>query len=178
MKLKHRHFWKPMDVTGTDTHILRSFVCSCGKGKMTKSKLKTIIQPKGKAHKPVFFSLGVGKQASKSRKRISTPPKPKKTRKRLNPVSESQKGKNARYAVLRREFLEKNPVCQCVVPEMGKLLENCLEPATEIHHRARRGKNFLDTKYFMAVCHTCHQHIEQNPLWAKEHSYIIPYHLS
>jgi len=86
-------------------------------------------------------------------------------RQRIKPVSAKRNSEGAEYTRLRKEFLAAHPVCQfpgCTCRE--KL---------EIHHKARRGRFFLRTDTWMAVCRWCHTQIEQNPTWAKEHGYLV-----
>lgn len=88
--------------------------------------------------------------------------KPKKPRKRLNPISKKQGKRNREYAKERKEFLEDNPACQAQ-------LKTCLGKSTQVHHkRGRVGKNFLDKKTWLACCQWCHDVIELNPELAKE----------
>lgn len=59
------------------------------------------------------------------------------------------------YGVLRRKYLMENPVCESGLP--GDIC-GCL--SVEVHHRAKRGKNLLDSSTFMAICRPCHTYIE------------------
>jgi hypothetical protein len=66
------------------------------------------------------------------------------------------------YSKLRDKFLQANPYCQAMIQCHGLL-------ATEIHHKKGKIQGLLtDTDYFLSVCRTCHQWIENNPLEAKE----------
>ena len=51
--------------------------------------------------------------------------------------------------------------------------EVCDNPATDIHHKARRGKNLNNTETWMAVCRPCHMKIETHGKWAREQGYIL-----
>jgi hypothetical protein len=51
--------------------------------------------------------------------------------------------------------------------------EVCSLPATDIHHKERRGKNLCNPDTFMSVCRTCHMKIESNGKWARENGYTI-----
>jgi len=80
-------------------------------------------------------------------------------------VSKKRKVENAQYTVLRIEFLSKpeNKIC----PITGW-------PTTDIHHKKGRvGDLFLDTKYWIALSREGHQHVEDNPEWAKENGYSL-----
>jgi hypothetical protein len=51
--------------------------------------------------------------------------------------------------------------------------EICNEPATDIHHKARRGKNLNNEETWMSVCRRCHMKIESNGKWARENGYLV-----
>jgi len=88
-----------------------------------------------------------------------------KPRKRIKPVSSKRKTEGAEYASLRKFFLVAHPVCQfpgCTCRE-----------GLEIHHKARRGRFFLRTDTWMAVCRPHHDQIEKNPAWAKANGYLL-----
>jgi hypothetical protein len=97
------------------------------------------------------------KQANKS--------KPPKTKKPINKTSYKMSEALKTYAILRRDFLKSNPVCEVFKDR----------PATEVHHQ--RGRNtielLLDTNYWLAVSREAHQKIELNPEWAKEQGYSL-----
>lgn len=51
-----------------------------------------------------------------------------------------------------------------------------LEPSVDLHHKkGRSGDLLFDTKFFMAVSRKCHDRIHQNPKWAKESGFLIPW---
>ena len=89
-----------------------------------------------------------------------------KTIKEFKPIpkiSQKRKIENAKYIVLRIEFLEKkeNSIC----PVTG-------EKTTEIHHKKGRvGSLFLNTKFWLGVSRKGHLKIENNPEWAKENGF-------
>lgn len=91
-----------------------------------------------------------------------------KTIKEFKPIpkiSQKRKIENAKYIVLRIEFLGKkeNQVC----PITGK-------KTTEIHHKKGRvGSLFLDVRYWLAVSREGHKKIEENPVWAKKEGYSL-----
>lgn len=86
-------------------------------------------------------------------------PKPerreKKKRKRIAPISESKKLDLKLYKQAREDYLNENPFC-----------ERChVKHSDQIHHQKGRISSLLYNKrYFLAVCDTCHKHIELNPL--------------
>jgi len=59
----------------------------------------------------------------------------------------------AQYNKQRIPFLDKHFIC-----------EACnLAPATQIHHRAGRGRKLLNEATWLAVCFGCHDWIHRNP---------------
>lgn len=67
------------------------------------------------------------------------------------------------YNKLRDEFLEAHPAC-----------ERCLHRATEIHHaKGRVGLLLLAVEFWHGLCHDCHQHITEHPLWAIEQGWSL-----
>jgi len=77
--------------------------------------------------------------------------------------SKKRQIENAKYSVLRIEFLSKkeNQIC----PISGN-------PTTDIHHKkGRLGSLFLDTNHWVALSREAHKFVEENPIWAKENGY-------
>lgn len=90
-----------------------------------------------------------------------------KAREPIKKVSSKQAKINTAYSVLRLQYLKMFPNC-------GVSSDDCTHIATQVHHRAGRiGNNMLDTTLWLSVCHTCHELIERNPLWAYEKGYSI-----
>lgn len=56
---------------------------------------------------------------------------------------------------------------------LNHFCEICGEAATDIHHKARRGKNLNNTETWMPVCRLCHARLHDNPKWARENGYLI-----
>lgn len=84
---------------------------------------------------------------------------------KIPPVSKKRKVENARYSVLRTEFLSKPENQKCPITGW---------PTTDIHHkRGRVGQLFLDTKYWVALSREGHAFVEENPEWAKENGYSL-----
>jgi hypothetical protein len=86
---------------------------------------------------------------------------------KLNPVSEKRKVEGKEYITLRQVFLSNRPVCEFNLP-------GCTKVATDVHHRARRGKNYLNVKTWMSGCRHCHQYAETHPIESREKGWIIP----
>jgi hypothetical protein len=84
--------------------------------------------------------------------------KPTVRQKRIRPRSSKKIKLDAEYSILRKDFLEKNPLCQARIP--GK----CSRVSTQVHHKAGRiGSLYLDVSKWLAICHECHT-------WATEFS--------
>lgn len=83
----------------------------------------------------------------------------------IKQVSEKRKIENAKYLVLRIEFLGKPENQKC--PITGK-------PTTDVHHmKGRIGSLLLDTRYWVALSREGHKYVEENPEWAKENGYSL-----
>lgn len=98
------------------------------------------------------------KQCSKPNLKLKSPVPIKK-------VSDKRKIENAKYSVLRIEFLGKheNRIC---------FIDGCNKPATTIEHRAGRwGKNFLDTSTWAGCCLEHNLELENNPELSKKYQF-------
>lgn len=98
-------------------------------------------------------------------------PKPK-----VRKMGERRRGLQARYSSLRYLYLSKHRYCEAriacdevVQDRHGKRTIRAL--ATDIHHKRGRGRYYLDTTTWLAVCRACHMHIEAFPLEAYEHGW-------
>ena len=65
------------------------------------------------------------------------------------------------YSKLRTAFLVVHSNCQ------AKLV-GCTGKSTDVHHKAGRRENHLKISTWLAVCRSCHNWIELNPVEAKE----------
>jgi len=81
---------------------------------------------------------------------------------KLKAVSNRKREENEKYKVARNLYFNLHPDC-----------EVCGCPATDIHHKAKRGKNLYNMETFMATCRLCHNRIHDNPAWAREMGYLI-----
>lgn len=83
----------------------------------------------------------------------------------IKKVSDKRKIENAKYLLLRIEFLGKPENKKC--PITGK-------PTTDVHHmKGRIGSLLLDTRYWVALSREGHKFVEENPEWAKENGYSL-----
>lgn len=92
-----------------------------------------------------------------------TPVGKPKAKKRLSPMSPKRKKESVEYSKLRKEFLESNPQCQ---------VRGCSRRSRDVHHKEKRGANYLKVDTWMAVCRQCHDKIELNKSWAREQQYL------
>lgn len=86
---------------------------------------------------------------------------------KIKPVSDKQKKRNAEYLKLKHEFMsrEENKIC----PITG-------EPTTDIHHKFSgkdRQKYFLDISTWVAVSRKGHNWIHDNDKLAREKGYLL-----
>ena len=81
--------------------------------------------------------------------------------KKISPVSKKMRVVMDEYSKKRAAFLVVHSKCQ------AKLV-GCSGDATDVHHKAGRGENHLKISTWLAVCRSCHNWIELNPLEAKE----------
>lgn len=129
-------------------------------------------------HRIVMRKCAVCGQSTVRRVRVAKasqkPLKPRKTtaRKAIRKVSDKQAKVLKEYAKLRKQYLEKYPLCRVVRSEFAPHFHLCPNQSTQVHHIRRRGKYLLDTSTWLACCAECHTFIEQNPAWAKEQGYL------
>jgi hypothetical protein len=85
----------------------------------------------------------------------------------LRKVSPKLSKELKRYYVLREKFLRENPEC------MAGMSICCREESTQVHHKARRGKNLNKIETWMAVCGPCHEWIESHANTARELGWLL-----
>lgn len=73
----------------------------------------------------------------------------KAKRKSIAKFSEKKADKLKPYAVLRRNYLKENPVCEMFLP-------GCDGESVEIHHKSLSELDYLEVSTWMAVCRNCH----------------------
>lgn len=79
----------------------------------------------------------------------------------IRPKSDKKKAIDEVYKTLRKQFLHDHPKC-------GARLKGCTINATEVHHKAGRGKEMLNTTKWLSICQTCHIWITENSAQAIE----------
>jgi hypothetical protein len=90
--------------------------------------------------------------------------KPKKPRSKINQKSKKREKLDLLYSKMRIQFLTDKPVCEANLP-------NCTSVATDVHHKAGRGRNYLVIDTWFAACRSCHSWIEEHPIEAREAGY-------
>lgn len=70
-----------------------------------------------------------------------------------------------KYIKEKIKFIE-NKMCQAKVP-------GCSLKPTDIHHMKGRGKYYMDTSTWLAVCRNCHNWIENNPQDAYDEGFSL-----
>jgi hypothetical protein len=93
-----------------------------------------------------------------------TPFKKKGTK--IKPVSDKRKREGKEYATLRMVFLTNRSLCEA-------MLVGCTFSATDVHHKARRGANYLRVDTWLPVCRSCHQWIESHPKESREAGWLL-----
>lgn len=112
----------------------------------------------------------------------------------LKRVSAKRAKEGRIYAERRKLFLAAHPWCQIWLAENGveekdvlrhgiayvrhPILTHISTPeqaprSTEIHHRLKRGKNYLNEASWMAVSREMHEKVEQNKSWARQRGYLV-----
>ena len=100
-----------------------------------------------------------------------TKKRPMLKRTKINTASKDPKKVKERkeYKNLRRDYLLNNPTCQFV----DKHGVRCEHQATDIHHKAGRGRLLNDINYWMGLCRHCHDFIHNNQKWAMEVGFLV-----
>ena len=104
--------------------------------------------------KPIWKSHGKEKYCKECWYSLDPP-------KKIPPVSKKMREIIDEYSKLRTAFLVVHSNCQ------AKLV-GCTGKSTDVHHKAGRGENHLKISTWLAVCRSCHNWIELNPVEAKE----------
>lgn len=123
-----------------------------------KSKLKTCSKC-GKL-KVIWKNVGGEKlcktcwSCQSGNKGIKKPTKP------ISPRSSKRVKLDADYSKLRMAFLYANPMCAAHLP-------GCGVQATDVHHSKGRGRYYLITNTWVALCRSCHSWLEIHPKEAK-----------
>lgn len=89
--------------------------------------------------------------------------------KHLPAKSKKRIAEDEKYFALVTQFKIENPICAVCV-----LRGRIARPTKDPHHtRGRAGNLRMAVETWVAVCRDCHEHIENNKAWAKEHGLIL-----
>jgi hypothetical protein len=123
--------------------------------------------------KPIWKSSGTGGlryckycwSCHKSKDKDTQKPKTSPSSSKLKQKSDKQKAIDKAYTLMRKEYLNKHPMCEIKLP-------GCTGHATDIHHTEYRGINTLAQATWLAVCRGCHDWCHSNPKEARELGYL------
>jgi hypothetical protein len=94
--------------------------------------------------------------------------KPTIKAKPIPPRSQKRSKEERLYAAKRIIFIQEHPMCEAHISGI------CTEYATEVHHKKGKiGEDLLDECYWLALCHMCHDYIENNREFAMEKGFSI-----
>lgn len=94
--------------------------------------------------------------------------KPTTKAKPIAPRSQKRSKEEKLYSAKRVLFLLEFPMCQANIQGV------CKGQATEVHHKKGRiGNDLLDETNWLALCHNCHEYVENNREFAMEKGYSI-----
>jgi hypothetical protein len=94
--------------------------------------------------------------------------KPTTKAKPIAPRSQKRSKEEKLYSAKRLLFLLEFPMCQANIQGV------CKGQATEVHHKKGRiGNDLLDETNWLALCHNCHEYVENNREFAMEKGYSI-----
>ena len=94
--------------------------------------------------------------------------KPTIKAKPIPPRSQKRSKEERLYAAKRIIFIQEHPMCEAHISGI------CTEYAAEVHHKKGRiGDDLLDETHWLALCHMCHEYIENNRDFAMEKGFSI-----
>jgi len=92
----------------------------------------------------------------------------KPTKKPIAPRSQKRSLEEKLYSLRRKVFLQNHPMCEAHIQGI------CTGQATECHHKKGRvGKDLLDELNWLALCHSCHEYVENHREFAMEKGFSI-----
>lgn len=94
--------------------------------------------------------------------------KPTIKAKPIPPRSQKRSKEERLYVAKRIIFIQEHPMCEAHISGI------CTEYATEVHHKKGRiGDDLLDETHWLALCHMCHDYIENHREFAMEKGFSI-----
>jgi hypothetical protein len=106
-------------------------------------------------------------------------------RTKLRPMSPKRQKESREYARLRKLFLAERPHCELFLSlEDKEDAESCalvvkiwgrrhtVPRASEVHHKEKRGKNYLNVSTWAALSPEGHRYVEDHKTWARETGWL------
>lgn len=107
--------------------------------------------------KVIWKSAGKDKYCQSCWYRIKPTKTTTKILTKIKKVSPKRSKQNSVYTQVRHDFLYQHEFCKARLPI-------CTQWATEIHHMKGRIEELItDTRFFLPVCRSCHDWIENHP---------------
>lgn len=97
----------------------------------------------------------------------SPQPEIKKVRTVIAKKSAKRKTEDKEYKKIVKEMMAVSDKCELNVEGV------CVKRASGLHHKARRGKNYLNKEFLMRACDPCNGWIESFPLEAMKRGFLI-----
>lgn len=97
----------------------------------------------------------------------------------LNKVSPKRQVQEAERSALRDDWLERYPRCQIgqILKTHGHPAANrCEGKAIDVHETLKRSRklgSFLDSRYFLSACRTCHEFTEREVAQSEEMGLLV-----
>ncbi len=157
---------------------------SCGKNRLVHSRTnaESLEAPKG-ANTMSAIKPGSMPPFPKEPKLAHGAGKRRKRWERINRQSPTRKIEDEIYRVKRRKFLKAHPRCEVRVrPDKSIAPRNSTYPlcgrrSTQVHHVRRRGRFYLDEKFWLATERYHHDWINNNGKEAERLGYVEHTHL-
>lgn len=119
--------------------------------------MKTKICSLCEKEKVIWKSAGKDKYCQPCWNQIKPVKEKVKVVSRIKKVSTKRGKQNSDYTKVRHDFLYQHEFCKARLPI-------CTQWATEIHHMKGRIEELItDTNFFLPVCRSCHNWIENHP---------------
>lgn len=92
--------------------------------------------------------------------------------KKKQPLAKKSAGRKVddkEYKKIVKEMLAESNWCELNTPV-------CTVTAQGLHHKKRRGSNYLNRKYLLRSCNACNEYVEANPKYALEKGLSVSVH--
>lgn len=117
-----------------------------------------------------LFSKGLCKHCWNKSYKPKVKPRPK-----IKKISNRGYERNKLYKKARLEYLETHPCCEVKLPGCTIPHDGYDASGLQVHHKLGRiGDLLYDKRYFLAVCHSCHEAITRFGNLAISHGWSLP----